>query len=116
MEKILSEDYCTYEISRLLEEKGFHAPDLHGLDSSQGHLWVKVTHQMAIKWLREEKNLFIDISFINHYTKDEILHTGWCFAVFHLDNFDAPYYKDIEYSTYEQAVEAALKYSLENLI
>ena len=154
---MITEDYCSYEVAKLLKEKGFdestnfvwyqHLPislDCRNLVNKKardyfytdettehhssyrnsrnkpeyihGDIFSCPTHQMAMKWLREEKNLFIDISFINHYTKDEILHTGWCFAVFHLNNFDEPYYKDIEYSTYEQAVEAALKYSLENLI
>lgn len=133
---MITEDYCSPEVAKLLDKKGFreYCEAIYFILENGDYRWSKIdipirdcstckpaailcpTHQMAMKWLREEKNLFIDISFINHYTKDEILHTGWCFAVFHLNNFDEPYYKDIEYSTYEQAVEAALKYSLENLI
>ena len=63
---MITEDYCSFEVAKLLEEKGFHAPDLHGLDSSLGHLWIKVTHQMAMKWLREKGVYFSLVPFIEN--------------------------------------------------
>lgn len=102
------EDYCSYEVSRLLEEKGFHAPDLHGLDSSQGHLWVKVTHQMAMKWLREVHNIHIVIlpTFaVNGVEGDK--NYVWDIAGRHTTGIA---------DSYSEAVETALKYVLENLI
>jgi hypothetical protein len=89
--------------------------------------WVigqKCTHQMALKWLREVYKIVLDIAFETN--------KGWTFYVCHLitetlsdgstyivniqhsvwsDDVQQPYY-----SEYEQAVEAALKYTLKNLI
>lgn len=104
---LTKEDYCSYEISRLLEEKGFHAPDLHGLDSSQGHLWVKVTHQMAMKWLREKGyHIVVFTDSPKYEVKIQDLNDG-SFNVSDITH---------TYNTYEEAVEAAIKYCLTNLI
>ena len=103
---MITEDYCSFELSKLLEEKGFHAPDLHGLDSSQGHLWIKVTHQMAMKWLRERHDLHIEVIYNPYYEE----YKGCMYKTIGEYNYTE------FYSTYEEAVEAAIKYSLEKLI
>ena len=82
------------------------------------------THQMAMAWLREVHKIVLDITF---ETNKE-----WTFYVSHLitktlsdgstyivniqhsvwsDDVQQPYYRE-----YEQAVEAALKYALDNLL
>lgn len=111
---MITEDYCSYEISRLLEEKGFHAPDLHGLDSSQGHLWVKVTHQMAMKWLREVHKISVEVYVCYDKKKDGKI---WAYIICNIYDADKSLAPAFQYhSTYEEAVEAALKYCLTNLI
>lgn len=110
---MITEDYVSYEISRLLEKMGFHAPDLHGLDSSQGHLWVKVTHQMAIKWLREKHHIHIMISI--GFDEDKMFYHP-NFAQFEADSITYGNPIKDDFNTYEEAVEAALNYCLTELI
>ena len=73
---MITEDYCSYEISRLLEEKGFDIPckyawhggikkpdfHRHSINFNGGDYkdlrtkWYSApTHQMAMKWLRDLK-------------------------------------------------------------
>lgn len=128
---IIQEDYCSYQVSQLLKEKGFNVP-IHTFynprkstaivkydpclidrNAGFGNLTVSApTHQMVLKWLREVHNIFIevgvsvDLNGVHHYT----------FCI--LDNI-CRYLKrgdKVFYRTYEEATEAALKYSLENLI
>lgn len=135
---MVTEDYCSFEISKLLKEKGFdwlcrgfyykdsevaepYFRSNEGIDNwneqplSVRDLWFSApTHQMAMKWLRE-KDIFIDVSF----QKEDGVVT-WFYIVFS-DIFSSRYgrkntYSKNDFPTYEEAVEAAIKYSLENLI
>ena len=118
---MITEDYCSIEVARLLKEKGFPFTYL-------GQYYIKkiftegdlvedtFSHAIAMKWLREKKDLFIDISFIKHYKGYERLSSIWNFDIFTINKDDEPVYDDNEFLTYEEAVDAALKYSLENLI
>ena len=111
------EDFVPFEIAKKLKEKGF---DYQGFDyiDFEGEVirQDRPTHQMAMKWLREEKNVLIyvypviDLPVKNDYT----FHWRW-------DGkkkiHSAPHIGDKHnYESYEKAVEAALKYVLENLI
>lgn len=56
---MINEDYCSYELAKLLKEKGFNEPctELNKLCLRDGEKPVlKVTHQKAMKWLREKRN------------------------------------------------------------
>ena len=119
---MITEDYCSFEVSKLLKEKGFNERSSASYDS-KGQLqegygyWNKTpiwyaapTHQMAKKWLREEHNLYIEI-FVTW--RDKIPHYQW-----RINNLitqdtivDTPCLEKPE-----EAVEAAIKYCLENLI
>lgn len=123
----LKEDYCSYEVAKLLKEKGFDGicqcywHNFYGLTPFNGKgdtyktrpsFGVLVpTHQMAMKWLREIYNIIIMID----YNEDEDCEDNERFGF-------AIYQKNIRkvdlatYPTYEEAVEAALKYYLTNLI
>ena len=129
---MLEEDYCSFEVAKLLKEKGFDEPcirhwdcddhSLYGyndipisnseLQANEYNGFSAPSQSMAMKWLREEHNIFIQISTV---LQDQPfgLHYRPSIQDYHAyarhDNF-------IEYVTYEEAVEAALKYSLENLI
>ena len=69
------------------------------------------TQQMAMRWLREVHNIHIDICSIW-----DIAH--WLYQVFVTTPRTArnSYVDKILYTSYEEAVEAALEYSLKNLI
>ena len=115
---ITTEDYCSYEIAKLLKEKGFDGVCDYAY-SNKGN-WFEIdrsnfdevyclrpTHQMAIKWLREEKNIIINV-----------WYNGVDWDAEHYNNEDENFYliTDPSCNSYEEAVEAALKYCLENLI
>lgn len=128
---MITEDYVSYEIAKLLKEKGFYQDFYNSFmpvwhyngnnkvlsftedDSypSETQEWYSApTLQMAMKWLRE-KQIFITIGFCDYPT----LHKSeWIPEVCTHDSiFDEP---SIAYSTYEEACEAAIKYCLNNLI
>lgn len=123
----IKEDYCSYEVAKLLKEKGFDIPvwtryenddesnevifgsEYNWNNSPMGQISAP-THQMAMKWLREKgvqmsidtiiSSSDGDIYFnIDTYSED----SGWDHPV----NF---------YDSYEEAIEDAIKYSLKNLI
>lgn len=137
---MINEDYVSFETSKLLKEKGFdekcisvyHDGKLQlvsslGIFCGEGYgeqiltytnsecEWSPImisapTLQMAMKWLREVHDLHIDI-FVTY--KDGISHYQWS-----VDNLKT---QDTISETpcciaYEQACEAAIRYSLQNLI
>ena len=131
---VITEDYCSFEISKLLKEKGFDGwcdwfyddprrQELRTKDGEDkywnGHLWddeyAAPTHQMAMKWLREVHNIIIAIR--PPYNWNGKKPTNYLFDVWHYcdDNTDINI-SVVSSTIYEEAVEAALKYSLENLI
>ena len=125
---MVTEDYVSFETASLLNEKGFDEEVLAVY--IYDNLFVKgenkivntanipiipaPTLQMAMKWLREVHNIFIVIEphmydYINEKTSSYVT------SLWQGDN----YYENItskDYPTYEEAVETALKYSLEYLI
>lgn len=148
---MITEDYVSYEVAKLLKEKGFDepclyyykdgiyykdgvlmfSPSLRGRNSYQTDTYSAPTHQMAMKWLREVHNIDIEVHtdvgmlgvkvytpFISRYkssteypSKLRQYKNG---LYFEDDRGVIPGIRHFE--TYKEAVEAALKYSLENLI
>lgn len=113
---MVTEDYCSYEVSKLLKEKGFDEPctELNKLCLRDGEKPVlKITHQKAMKWLRKVYGIFIAIN------NDDLDFNWQCYDLINRGSTLDPKILSESYAgykTYEQAVEAALKYSLENLI
>ena len=124
---MITEDYCSFEVAKLLKEKGFNEKceycyayfddndirvfELRPNKNAQylaENRYPYVTHQMTLKWLREEKGVYIEIR--------RSVNTFLFGAIIRNDNEDNFYQMPRNLETYEQAVEAALKYSLENLI
>ena len=126
---MIQEAYCSFEVAKLLKEKGFDIPcsGRYSVRSKEFHLdctkmcnngglfeCAAPTHQMAIAWLREEKNICI---VIEPYSYDYVNEKNltYSFSLWEGDN----YYENPElkgYSSYEETVEAALKFCLEKLI
>lgn len=128
---MITEDYVSYKIAKLLKEKGFNescfyyykdkvlmfSPFLKGRNSYQTDTYSAPTHQMAMKWLRETYNV---------NPVPYALSLGWAFDIFDLMNRDITGCKKLYsmdfpsksevYANYEEACEAAIKYCLENLI
>ena len=120
---MIKEDYVSYEVAKLLKEKEFeqhkcqHSYDSNGIfkwsDDLDPHEYSAPTHQMALKWLREMHGIFIAIN------NDDLDFNWQCYDLINRGNTLDPKILSESYAgykTYEEAVEAALKYSLENLI
>lgn len=130
---MIAEAYVTYETANLLKKKGFdeHCYMSYWLRTKDSIEFVHLeqsgnkysdclyapTHQMACAWLREkgfEIGVFYLFKAIN---PDVTVFDGYIPNVTHVvdgiykDSFDMDVVKD-----YNNAVEAAIKYTLENLI
>ena len=127
---MFTEDFCSFDVAQLLKEKGFDELCIFKYNSEGVRMKAGVaidewqnfelddneyscpSQAMAMKWLRENHNIFIQISAV---LQDQPfgLHYRPSIQDYHAyarhDNFN-------EYVTYEEAVEAALKYALENLL
>ena len=125
---MIKEDYVSFEAAKLLKEKGFDEPcfyyykdkvlifshSLKGRNSYQTDTCSAPTLQMAMKWLREVHNIHI---VIHPYTEMEGHNWSFIFDTFAYGCWqELGIYITDSWNTYEEAVEAALKYSLENLI
>jgi hypothetical protein len=99
---MIIEDYVSFEVAKLLKLKGFNKDYPKG-DCTQ----YACTLQMAIKWLREEKNIIVNV-----------WYNGVDWDAEYYNNEDENFYPttDSSFNSYEEAVDAALKYVLENLI
>ena len=130
---MITEDYVSYEVAKLLKEKGFNEPtftyynndgDLMNSCNFCGSYTLgcfnnvkdeKVncaapTLQMAMKWLREVHNLHIDVDPSEGNWNPTVLELeDWSCAVKFGDNIPIQ-------DSYEEAVEEAIKYCLTNLI
>lgn len=128
----IKEAYVSFEVAKLLKEKGnFNVPCLRvydkngivcirysGFDIPHNYtntlLYLCPTHQMAMAWLREVHNIFIVIE-PNLYDYINEKNSSYMCSLWQGDN----YYEKLlskDFPSYEEAVEVALKYTLENLI
>ena len=118
---MITEDYCSFEVAKLLKEKGFNIEcntayyngslidyTMYGF-CIDGEFIFAPTHQMAMKWLRKIYGIDIVIEVSDPSAKDRKYY-----CVIWNKNNDS-YILDL-FDSYEEAVEAALKYTLENLI
>ena len=123
------DDYVRFETAKLLKEKGFgwvcfqywhegdnelvHSQSMHPIQNISNPCFfgpAAPTLQMAMKWLREVHNIFIEIS-VDEMLKDN----GYQWALYYNSIKEIMPYANWEKS-YEEACEAAIKYCLENLI
>ena len=126
--KMITEDFVSFETARLLKEKGFdiYVSSFYDVDGefsrkeadwnwNIGSRYSAPTLQMAAKWLREVHKLFIFISTwlmhensVQYYFEIREIKTS---------DFETLYdYTSEELNSPEKATEVAIKYCLENLI
>ena len=133
MNNNIKETYCTFEISKLLKEKGFECKTYYGYDSKglivqhstflsyspgepeifaedylQSWLYQMPTQAVAIEWVRVNYNLHIYSNYL-----DDILLYG--FTILNIKNNEEMYEK-FKFNTPQEALEAGLLYTLKNLI
>jgi hypothetical protein len=137
---MIEEQYVSFEVAKLLKEKGFDVPcgsyfvigenkkdktkerfNISSVVSNRNnykselpdHEYISCpTQQLAMRWLREVHNIFIEVNVSidlngNYHYSYNILDTECKYIRKGYTYFDW---------TYEEAVEAALTYALENLI
>lgn len=129
---MIKESYCSFEVAKLLKEKGFNEKCRGGyhyeFDDNdnpivmleewtakpynndfvdEGFLCSAPTHQTAMAWLRQEKNIIVNV-----------WYNGVDWDAEYYNNEDENFYliTDSSCNSYEESVEVALKYVIENLI
>lgn len=136
MNNSITEDYCSYEVSKLLKLKGFGkdnpSTEYIIMYDEDGNLtekqeedydidgyYLRPAHSVAIKWFRE--NFGIDIHAKRQYKRPfnvgEILEFKWVAMIDNLHGSGPAYYDSFgEFNAPEEATEAAILYVLKNLI
>lgn len=127
----ITEDYVSFEIAKLLKEKGFDEPiwtryednneiifgDKYNWNNSPMGQTSAPSQAMTMKWLREVHNKHCDIGYD--------IDLKWFFQIIDLKETIEDHYTEMKFyhsnnqcnfKSYEEAVEAALKYCLENLV
>lgn len=125
---MITEDYCSPGLAQALQAK---AKELfkyyHLADDEKIGLYKTVTHQRARRWLREIHNIFISINLTltedpdkyppMYYVYIDDTKTGKSLIKYDETNLLVDENKQPRcFAEPEQAVEAAIKYCLENLI
>ena len=121
---MIHEAYVSFEIAKLLKEKGFDEPcymsywlrtkdniELAHLEqhcNNYSDCMCAPTLQMTCAWLREVHN--IDIIIFHEKLPND------CYWARIERNLCTEFEQEPEYNSYEEAAEAAIEYSLENLI
>ena len=105
---MITEDYVSFEVAKLLKEKGFDSDECEVHYDSYNHQEYEITLQMAMKWLREVHKIHIEIGY----------NVGYFPVCISTKTNETIPYKPMQGKdfTYEQACEVAIKYCLENLI
>jgi hypothetical protein len=126
---MIKEAYCSFEVAKLLKEKGFDESCYQKYDNtgylslnnvgyinsekpSEDFYALAPTHQMAMAWLREEKGIAI-IPIISSILDNEKFL--WNVKITIAKTAET-YTQGWRYEDYGEVVDDALKYCLENLI
>lgn len=130
---MIHEEICTYEVCKLAKEKGFDwMPSMYfhsGVESDLRVVGVnganpnKIPHSPHIscptqsllqRWLRKEKAL---------HTQITLWEKGWYYDIWAFEYYEEEkeysakmLHQSSDFTTYELALEDALKYALENLV
>ena len=138
--RVITEDYVSFETALMLKEKGFRevcnryynaqfkevrtVSDTFAMDWNDEEHMRRIympgavsipTLQMAMKWLREEHNLFISIQ--PDFPSEDGYKMCWFWSADMLYQ-DSVNSKGCQFyvATYERACESAIRYCLEKLI
>ena len=130
---MIKERYCSFEVAKLLKEKGFDEPCVWAYDPNSvsfaksyyepknselnEYEYSKPTHQMALDYLREEHNILIWFSPVipTPIPKDKTVFY-WEWEAKKKLHSHPHVQSHIKHETFEEAVEASLKYCLTELI
>lgn len=128
-ETIIIEDYVSFETAKLLKEKGFSVPSFNYKDwmccmyDENGKIhwgvydsnwYARITLQMAMKWLRDFHNLSIEVyrTACGYVGCIVAIPSGTDIKFLKYNGDDSA---SGQYTKWEYACEASIKYCLENL-
>ena len=124
---MIHDEICTYEVCKLAKEKGFDVRTFDWYDYTGNYHKGFIPHELhecprykeyyaptqslLQRWLREEKGVVIELKYSDS-TEDWRPFWSWCIY----NNLGFTLEIGDNHSTYELALEDALKYVLENLV
>lgn len=134
---MIKEDYVSFETAKLLKEKGFDEVcemfyckphegymrnrkrnEWRNSDLRENMICTCPTLQMTMKWLREVHKINIEVCL--GFDADSELGYFYNPVISDLKNMalaiETPEFDETEFTVYEEAAEAAIKYCLKNLI
>ena len=126
----MNEDFVPFDLAKKLKEKGFNCEypfamynkyeqfcplyssdkDCFGIDDFDKHACIAPTISQVLKWLREEKNLSVEVLIS--------MRGGWYNIIYEIAprrGFDLKHML-IEEKSYEDAAIAGIEYVIDNLI
>ena len=106
----LQEDFCSQELYELLIDKGLEV-DCYDAPFTQR----LVTHQSVMKWLREEKGIYVYVEpYLLGGTYIDELEVHYCGRI--LDSNRRRLHSIENMTSYTEAIEERIKYALKSLI
>jgi len=131
MNNNIQESYCSFEVSKLLKEKGFNiyqstqysegATTLYNYGIGQcrlfGDLYYRPTHALAVEWLRVNYDIEVYTKILPGTVSNYGTTRQWQWWI---NNYKDPlwYYGDTVsefYNSPQEALDAGLLYTLNNL-
>lgn len=124
----IKEDYCSFEVSKLLKEKGFDIKCKTFFNAGSGwkiqnddilrcgsddDIIERPIIQMAIEWIRVNFGIHINSSFTFRVDYDKIYYS---FLIYRQDDTGIEFFKKgEEYNSPQEANEQAILFTLNNL-
>lgn len=131
---MITEDYVSFEVAKLLKEKGYKGL-FNGYYNNAGcvvdkpntllkepeyQYYERVSLYMVMKWLRIEHNIHIEILMTNHSMSERFDIPKYYWVAVNAKTCkwisESTVYSAKQFDTNEEACEAAIKYCLENLM
>lgn len=121
---MIKKDYVSRETYNLLKEKGYDG-EFKTCYDIEGYAYHAIHLYDAIKWFRKTYNFNISISIGTDGSSDADgkIVEEWSFWTYLIEStygnviYDAcAQFDPVEYQSYEESCEAAIKYCLENLV
>ena len=113
----MNEDFVSFELAVKLKEKEFDWETQYKYERNilaQRYEDIPIPSiSQVLKWLREEKKLFVEIF---------MYHSCYLYEIYNTEIYDVDFtqksekYSEEEYASYEQAALAGIEYVLDNLI
>ena len=126
---MITEDYCSFEVAKLLNEKGFDQNcatyyldgqvwrHYHGEVIPKGkQIYAAPTQAMSMKWLREVYGLHISLEPCYDYDSMHVVFLAFVQNVADVHEFMDGRKNVASHPNAEKSYELAIKYCLENLI